>query len=756
MSEILASILNEREPPPLARYAREVPAELERIVAKALRKSCDERYQTVKDLLLDLKALKQELEFAATLERSAPPDARVSAATASTGQSSATLKQSVASTVEVSQAHPTSSAEYIVAEIKRHKKRFTLAAVGVVGLAAIVAASYLFISSRRAQALTDKDTIVLSDFVNTTGDAVFDNTLRQALAVQLGQSPFFNIFSDQQIRDALRFMGRSPDERLTKDVAREICERQGLKALLTGSISSLGSHYVITLEALNGHTGEAIAREQAEADSKEHVLKSLGEIATKLRAELGESLASIQKFDAPIEQATTSSLEAFKALSLGDEQRAKGKYAEAIPFYKRATELDPNFAVAYSRMAVMYSNLQQPESAAEFSEKAFALRDRVSERERFYIESRYYGTAGDQDKSIEIMELWKGTYPRDFVPRTNLASAYLLAIGQYQRAAEEAQEAIRLNPNTSSTYENLSEAFLFLNRLDEAKAVIEQAVALKHDTSLDHVNLYRIAFIRGDTVAMQQQVDWASGKPTEHELVEAQGQAAISSGQLRKAKELSNRAVELAQRRDFKEVAASYASASVLREAVVGNCQRAKQGAANAVSFARSRISMSYAALALASCGEAGQAQSLIDELAKRFPKDSFVNGTWLPAIRAVLEINRNNPALAIQLLQAAARYEMGGDARLWPAYIRGLAYLRQRSGAEATSEFQKIIDHRGLVAISPLYPLAHLGLARSAVLAGDTAKARKAYQDFFALWRDADQDIPILIEAKKEYEELK
>jgi eukaryotic-like serine/threonine-protein kinase len=750
-SHVIVSIL-EKEPPPIARYAEEVPTELERIVAKALVKDREERYQVAKDLLIDLKSLKQELEFEAKLERSISPEMK-SAISHTTGTGRAVVtKEATSQSGEQSPARTMSSAEYIVSEIKQHKKSalvITLLALSV------VAASFYFLS-RKTTALTEKDTVVLADFINTTGDAVFDGTLKQALAVQLGQSPFFNILSDQQVRDAMRFMGRSPDDRVTKDVAREICERQGIKALLAGSISGLGSHYVITLEALNGHTGEAIAREQAEAESKEQVLKKLGDAATKLRERLGESLSSIQKFDAPVEQATTASLDALRAFSLGDEQRAKGNNAEAIPFYKRATELDPNFALAYARTAVMYFNIRQPESAAQFTEKAFALRDRVSEHERLYIESRYYtDVVGDLDKTLEILEIWKRTFPRDHAPWNNSALRNI-QLGRYEKAVEEARESVRLDPNVSTGYIQLSFGFLGLNRFDEAKAVVDQALSNRLDTTTYHINLFAVAFVRGDSAAMQQQVEWGAGKSSESLMLNIQARAATSLGQLRKAREFSGRAVELAQRRDSNELAASHASSNLFAESASGNCQQTKESVQRSLSFARSRVSLKNAALALAICGDASQAQSLADELTRRFPKDTFVNFTWLPTIRGAIEIRRDNPAQAIQLLQRAGSYEMGTDASLSPVYVRGLAFLQQRAGSDAMAEFQKILDHRGAVAVSPLYPLAHLGLGRAAALTGDIAKARKAYQDFFVLWKDADPDVPVLIEAKAEYEKLK
>jgi eukaryotic-like serine/threonine-protein kinase len=755
-TDIIASIVK-TEPPPLARYAPEVPTELEWFITKALAKDRDERYQVIKDMLLDLRGMKHKLEFEAELDRSVPPEMRSGAAAAAvatmnSGQAGATAHQLAAPTAEAQSPHPTSSAEYIVTEIKRHKRG------AIVTLAALVLAmaAIFFYYYNRAPALTERDTILLTDFVNTTGDAVFDGTLRQALAVQLGQSPYLNIFPEQRIRETLRYMNRSPDERVTREIGREICQRQGIKALLVGSISGLGNHYVITLEAINAQTGEALAREQAEAESKEQVLRKLGEAATSLREKLGESLASIQRFDAPVEQATTSSLEALRAFSLGDEHRARGEDAEAIPFYRRAIELDPNFALAYARLAVMYFNLRQFEQASQYSQRAFELRDRVSERERFYLESRYYGdVTGELEKNLEVLELWKRTYPRDFVPLNNLAVAYS-GIGQYERAIEEARAAIQLNPTSAAPRTNLGFAFMGLNRFDEARAVFEEALRQNPDSTSHHIGLYFIAFIHGNTSAMQQQVEWARGRPTEHDITGVQASAAAFSGRLRQSRELSRRAVELAQQRELREVAAVITLQAATREALFGNCQQAREYVTNALTLARSRTVLSRAAAALALCGEANLAQPLIDELSRRFPQDTLINVTWLPTIRAALEINRNNPAQAVQLLQTASRYELERDAGLAPIYIRGLAYLRLQQGAEAMAEFQKILDHRGVASASPIRPLAHLGLARAAALTGDIARSRRAYQDFFALWREADADIPILQEARQEYERLR
>ncbi|HET6889481.1 MAG TPA: tetratricopeptide repeat protein, partial [Pyrinomonadaceae bacterium] len=756
-NDVIAAILNEKEPPPLARFARDVPGELEHIVSKALRKDREERYQTVKDMLIDLKDLRRDLELQAQLERTTPPESSERATSESNRQRLATAASAgVVETDAAAAVRPTSSAEYVVAEFKRHKRGAVIMLALLLGTAAVL--SYLFyFKPKPAAALTEKDTILLADFDNTTGDAVFDGTLKQALAAQLSQSPFLNIFGDERIREALRFMGRSADERLMRDVALEICQRQGLKALLAGSISSLGSHYVITLEAINAQSGDAITREQVEAESKEQVLKKLGEASTKLREQLGESLASIQKFDAPIEQATTSSLEAFKAYTLGREQHLKGKYLEAIPLYKRAADLDPNFALAYARLAYVYVNSRQFGLAAEASQKAYDLRNRVSERERLVIASNYYDdVTREVEKKIETLELWKRTYPSDFQPHNNLALQYN-NLGQYEKAVEEAREAIGLNPNAAPAHSNLATALVGLNRLDEAKEVIERALAQKIETMWMHRNLYLIAFVRGDTAAMKQQIEWANGKPDEYAAQRWQAETAAFSGQLRKTREFSARAVELALRRDLKDVAAEMSVSSAARGVFFGDCKQVKGQTAQALAITQSYWTRINAANALAACGEFSRAQAITDEMLKRYPKDTMLSKLFLPLIQAQGEMYRGNAAQAIQLLETTTPYE---EVPLpFPiVYLRGQAYLSQQKGAEAAAEFQKILDRRGHRGwpVSPLYPLTQLGLARAAVLQGDTAKARKAYEDFFALWKDADADLAILIEARKEYQKLK
>ena len=753
------------DPMPLVRFAPTAPAELEWIVMKALRKDVDERYQTVKELESDLKKLKQRLEFQSELERSIAPDKLTGSLSVSglgfadTEVSSALMRASTQSAASVPGQHTSavpsaaqtraSSAEYIVSEIKRHKTGAVVAALAIVLAAAVVVYFSYF---RKSPVLTDRDTILLADFMNTTGDAVFDGTLKQALAVQLGQSPFLDIFSEDRIRDTLKFMNRPPDERLTRDVARQICERQALKAMVLGSISSLGSHYLISLNAVNARTGDTIAQEQFEVDGKDQVLKSLGQGASRLREKLGESLASIQKFDAPIEQVTTSSLDALKSYSLGFEQHSNAKYRDAIPFYKHAVELDQNFAIAYARLAYCYNFTKQNELSREASKKAYELRDRASEREKLYISSSYYGSVtGEWEKQIDTLEVWQSTYPRDWEPRNLLANKYTL-VGPIDKAVTEAHDAIGINPKGAKAHVNLAVAFMGLNRFDEAKNVLQQALKQKLETDNLHTRLYHIAFVQGDAAAMKEQIDWAAGKTNEAQAWQAQ--AALFSGQLAKANQFNAQALELARRGDSKELIAQVLLQQARGNATFGNCGAVIDLTRQALNISREQAYLVEAANALAACNQTGPSQALVDELSKQFEADTLLNTVSLPLIRAQLELSRGNAAQVIQLLEPARKYEVFGD--FWPQYLRGQAYLKLKNGAQAETEFKTIIEHRGWYPLSPLYPLAHLGLARAAALSGDDAGARKSYQDFFALWKDADPTMPILVAARADYDKLK
>jgi serine/threonine protein kinase/tetratricopeptide (TPR) repeat protein len=746
IADIFAAILHE-EPLPIANYSADIPKEFQRIVSKALRKDRKERYQEMNALLVDLKNLQEELQIQSKLGRSPGNNSFNKWA----DQKTLTLLTDGAQTAitqnDVSRHFP-SSAEYLVFQIKSHKLG-VIAALALMAITTVAAAFYF----NRKPVLTEQDTILLADFVNTTGDSIFDGTLKQGLAVQLGQSPFLHLFPDVRVRQTLRLMGRSPDERVTAEIGSEICERQGLKAVIVGAIAPLGSHYVVTLEAANGRNGEVLAREQIEAESKEQVLKALSRATSRMRERLGESLGSIQKFDAPLE-VTTSSLEALKAFSLGLEQTLSGKFLEAIPFYKRAVELDPQFGYAYGSLAVNYYNTRQPRLAAEYAERAFALRDRMSELEKLRITSFYYAfVTGEVEKGIETVQLYKQTYPRDERGPLNLSDRYGM-IGQFEKAVAEGNRALLLNPNNAVAYWNLADSLNRLNRFSEARETCDQAIQQKLDTIALHYFLYQIAFAEGDAAAMQQQLAWASGRPDEYMALDWQNGAAAFGGQWRRAQDFSRRSIDLATRSDAREVAARYAAEAALRGAVLGRCNQAKISAAQSLALERNQVSLARLTLALALCGEASQAQSAVEELVKRYPKNTLINGLWVPIIKAALELQHNNPAQAIQLLEATRRYEPA--AEFWPQYLRGLAYLSSKSGNEAAAEFHRILDHRGEATLSVLYPLARLGLARAVALTGNTEKSREEYRSFFELWKDADADLPILIEAKHRFALLK
>jgi eukaryotic-like serine/threonine-protein kinase len=733
--ETIGSILN-KEPVPLSRLTPEVPHELDRIINKALRKDREERYQTARDLLMDLKDVRQDLEFQNKLERTAAPvseEAKTQVLNASTSDFA---------------PHTTSNGKSIVHSIKNHQRLAFLVFVAL--LTASIALLFFF---NRSPALTEKDTILLADFVNTTEDAVFDLTLRQALAVQLGQTPFLNIYPEDRIQDTLRLMNRKPDERITRDVAREICERNGIKAMLLGSIASFGNNYVITLEALNPRTGEALAREQIEAAGKEQVLGKLGDAAKKLREKLGESLQTIEKFDASVEQATTSSLEALKAYSLGQQLRLAGKLNDSIPFHKRAIELDPNFASAYDSLGEAYFFTTQRDRATESFTKAFELRERVSEREKFNISSNYFThVVGDLDKAVETLESWKQTYPREWQPRDYLANLYN-GVGQHEKAVEEAQGAIRLYPH-EPPYFPLATAFQKLNRFEEAKTTFEDVLA-RQDSIYVRIQIYRIAFVQGDRAKMQQQIDWARGKPEEENMHYEEGRMAEFNGQVSRAEKSFRRRIELAQQRDAKDAMSRTDAEFAFWNSFFGDCESSKKSIADALATLRGEHTLDLSGIALAVCGEIPQAQSIADEVAK-FKSRDVSSISFLPEMRAAIEISRNNPAKAVEVLESTRILERGFGIPGRATYLRGIAYLRQKAGTEAMNEFQKILDRRGQFDTSPFFPLARLGLARAAAIAGDTTKSRQAYQDFFALWKDADADIPILIEAKQEYEKLK
>jgi Flp pilus assembly protein TadD/predicted Ser/Thr protein kinase len=719
-------ILN-RSPVPAARLNPEIPPKVENVITKALEKDRTLRYQSAAEIRTDLQRLKRDKESAQL------------PAGATTGLGTRGL-------------------------VGNRWKVLVPAAVAVLMVVAV--SGYLYFD--RAPKLTEKDTIVLADFTNKTGDSVFDDALRQGLAVQLEQSPFFSLVSDQHIQQTLRQMGQPPDARLTPEIARALCQRTASAAVLDGSIESLGSQYVLGLKAVNCRSGDSLAQELATADGKERVLKALGEAAANLRGRLGESLRTVEKFNTPLEQVTTPSLEALQAYSLGDKAMDRGDNAASVPLFQRAVLLDPNFASAYAALGASYGNLGETRLAAENIRKAYGLRERVSEGEKLAFESDYFSiVTGDLEKARQAYELWAQTYPRDSTPLIELGGAIYVNLGQYDKTLAESREALRLGPASGQAYGNLVYCYLFLNRLEEARATAEEAQAKKIDSDELSFGLYLLAFLRNSAAGMAQQVAWAAGKPgVEDVLLYLDADTAAYSGRLGKARELSRRAVASAERAEEKETAAGYEAEAALREALFGNAAEARQRVAAALGLSNGRDAQYGAALALAFAGDASRAQALADELAKRFPEDTVVRFNYLPTIHAQLALRHSDSSKAIEALQAAAPYELGTEGSggaggaaftpaLHPVYVRGAAYLAGHHGSDAATEFQKILDHRGIVVNEPIGALAHLGLARAYALQGDTARARTAYQDFLALWKDADPDIPILRQAKAEYAKL-
>jgi len=582
--------------------------------------------------------------------------------------------------------------------------------------------------------------------------------LKQALAVQLEQSPYLNLLRESRIHDALRFMGRPPDARLSNDVAREICMREGAKAMLTGSIASLGTHYVITLSALNAQTGDVLAREENEAESKEQVLKSLDQAASSLRGKLGESIGSVQKFATPLEQATTSSLEALQAFSLGQAEHQRLEDAKAIPHLKRAVELDPNFAMAHATLGVAYNNLTQQGLADSFITKAFDLKERASERERLYISSHYYDiVTGDLEKAIEIYEQWVQTYPRDTAPRDNLALRYQ-AIGQQEKALASSSEAMRIDPKDVYAFQNVADAYERLNRFDEARAVAEQAAAQNMGRSV-HFTLFDLAFIRGDEAAQRHELELAAGKPDEPIMLLIHAHAECALGRLQPARDAFAQSESASQRLGYKEFSGIILADEAGCEAELGNLKDARQKISDALALSQDRGTRTIVMQLLARTGDTARSQKIADDLARQYPTDTLVNKVFVPLALATSDLQRNQPAQAVARLEIATPYELGTDpgaAHYWVNYIRGEAFLGSKQGAKAAAEYQKILDHRGVAPLDVTYNLSHLGLGRAYALQGNAAAAKSAYQDFFAAWKDADPDLPVLKQAKAEYEKLR
>jgi serine/threonine protein kinase/Tfp pilus assembly protein PilF len=716
---IFDAILN-RDPVPPLRLNPDLSDDLERIIAKCLEKDRNLRYQHASELRADLRRLKRD----------------------------------------TSSGRVTSVARYGAATgIAKGWKAIIPAAVTVFLLSL---GSYFYF--HRSPKLTDKDTIVLADFTNTTGDAVFDGTLRQGLSVQLEQSPFLSIVPEQEIQKTLQMMGQQPDAKLTSQIARELCERMGSAAVLEGSIAQIGAQYLLTLKAVNCSNGESLASTEAQANDKNHVLDALGKTASEIRNKLGESLNTVQKLDTPLEQASTPSLEALKAFSSGGKVLFSTGEAAAIPFYKRAIELDPNFALAYAQLGIRFTSIGEPSVAAGYTRKAYELRDRTNEPEKYFISAVFHKeVTGNIEQAEQSCKLWTQAYPRSEWPQVYLSGAIYPVIAQYEKAVEEAGEALRLKPDNPVAYAFLIFNYVSLNRLNDAKAVYQRALDRKVKSLFFNFGLYQIAFLQNDATGMAQQVAESAGQPgAEDVLLSLEADTRAHSGLLREARAFTRKATDSAERAQEKEPAALYIALSGLREALFGNAAEARRRASLALERSTGRDVTYGSALALAYAGDDTRARALTDDLSKRFPEDTIVQFNYLPTLRARLAVNRGNSSEAIENLRAAEPYELGqttssvyGWNAMYPVFVRGEAYLTAQQSNEAAAEFQKILDHRGIVLNSPIGALAHLGLARARMLQHDIVNAKVAYEDFFALWKDADLDIPVMKLAKSEYANL-
>jgi serine/threonine protein kinase/tetratricopeptide (TPR) repeat protein len=710
-------------PPPARSLNPEIPARLDEVINKCLEKDRDLRYSGAAGVRAELLALKRASESGQVISAGALEGHRLG------------------------------------------KLGWKLAAAGIAFLVVVSAVSGWVYSSRRARALTRKDTVVLLGFTNKTGDPIFDDTLPQGLAAQLQQSPFLSLVSEQRVQQTLRLMGRPPDSKLSPAIAGDLCQRTGSKAYLSGSITSLGSTYVIGVSAVNCQTGDNLAEEQVSANGKENVLKELGVASTELRKKLGESLKSVQNLDTPIEQATTPSLEALQAYSLGRKTMlGLGDYAGSVPLFERSVRLDPNFAMAYATLGTAYHNLGEKMLSAQNTRKAYELRARVSEWERFYIESHYHHfVTGDLEKARHAYELWAQIYPREEVPVINLGVVYQ-TLGQYEKSLEEFREAVRLGPSESLNFGNLAFVYIHLNRLREAQATADEALTKNFDSADLRLYLYQLAFLNHDPPGMERQAARLLGAPGEQNaMLNMEASTAAYMGKLGAARDFSRQAVASAERAGQNEMAAGCEAAAALREALYGNGSEAREHASRTLAESNGRDASYVAAFALALIGDAERARGITKDLERRFPEDTIVRFNYLPTLHAQMALHTTGGATrASEGLKLAEPYELGvsGSSTFWtnayPVYVRGQALLAARRGPEAAAEFEKILEWPGVVVNEPIGVLAHLGSARAFAMEGETSKSRAAYEDFFNLWKDADPGIPLLLAARAEYAKLR
>jgi tetratricopeptide (TPR) repeat protein len=709
---IFDSILN-HEPVAPVRLNPKTPAELERIIFKCLEKNRELRYQHASEIRTDLQSLKRDTNSDGLAPR--PPAAR----------------------------------------------RMAVMAATATVLAAATAGYFYF---HRTPRLTDKDTIVLGDFTNKTGYPVFDGTLRQGLAVQLEQSPFLSLVSEQKIQHTLSLMGRPADTALTSQLAQEICRRTGSAAALEGSIASLGNQYVLWLRAKNCRTGDVLFEEQTQVARKEDVLSSLSQIATKFRSRAGELITTIKQHDTPLADATTPSLEALEAFSAGEKLHFTTGSVAALPFYQRAIQIDPKFAMASARLGSVYAELGESDLSAEHIRKAYQMQDRASDQEKFFLTLAYdFRATGNLERAQQTCALWAQGYPRDGNAHGLLSTIYLI-MGQYENSIEEAKKAIELDPELNMAYSDLADDYRNLDRLGESEKVLQEASERKLHLSFLSVTRYDLAFLRGDRAAMARALALAQQEPGTHdEISDKEAFVLAYSGHLQEARKASRRAADLVRHASQRETAALYETGAALWEALFGNAPAARRSARAVLDLSRNREVEYGAAIALALAGDSSRAQTLANDLEKRFGEDTSVRFAYLPEIRALVALNRHSPSTALDLLQSTVPYELGEPrssihgffGALYPIYVRGLAYLSAHQGTEAAMEFQKILDHRGIVVSDPIGALAHLQMGRALAMAGNNDKAKIAYQDFLILWNAADPDIPILKQAKSEYSKL-